>query len=144
MQLGATFVVLFITYMAFAILDYKGGFDSFVGFAIFQPLFAIIISIITITTCFIVGLPIRLNRRLNEWWRNRMIFQIVAVILGILIVVISFVISLNNHIKFNGDGIAEIEAFPNLYMFILGWFITAFSILHFFPPIKRNIYSCFY
>ena len=113
-QFTLTFIVIFCIYMFFALLDNDFGLDGLVGLFIFQPIFGIILSVLTIIVCFIVGLPIRLNKKLNYWWTTNFYISIIGAICGLTLLVIALL--------------------PNTVFLCMGWFLTAFSLLHIYPP----------
>ena len=55
-QVGLTIGINFTMYMSFAMFDYQGGFANFVGLTLFQPILAILFSILTVIICGLVGL----------------------------------------------------------------------------------------
>ena len=133
-QLFIAFVGLLIIYMVFALLDMTEiNFPNAVGFIIFQPLWGILICGLTIIACIILGLPIRLNPKLNKWWSKRPIIIFIGVMIGLLLLLLS----LNSHLmqtaKFTIDGKEQTKLIPNSVLVVTGWFLTAFCLLHFYP-----------
>jgi hypothetical protein len=135
----AAFVSSFVIYMIFALLDYQGGIDGLVGITIFQPIIGILISILTVIICFIVGLPIRFIEKINSFW-SKYYFPILGVALGVVLLLSSFTPTLMEPIKTVQDNMEVTKDIPNLKLVIIGWFVTAFSILHTFPP-KKFVFS---
>lgn len=122
--------------MVFLLLDNEGGFDNFIGLAVFQPIIAVIISVLITLGCLVVGLPIRLNKKLKKWWTQYYYFAIVLTFIGITLLVLSlmpyymetFVVSIN--------GFEIIKVIPNDELLVTGWLLTGFSTLHIYPPNK--------
>ena len=121
--------------MIFALLDYQGGIEGMVGMVIFQPILAVILSVCTIVICLIVGLPIRLNKNLFNWWTNKFYIPIIGIICGISLLILSFFPYFLQTITMEIEGQETIKKIPNLSLVLSGWFLTAFSTLHLFPPL---------
>lgn len=133
-QIALTFTTLFVIYMLLAILDYQGGFDSFFGLIIVQPIIAIIVSVLTVIICFVIGLPIRLNSSVKSWWTRHFYLSILSVLIGILLIILSLLPYFSETVSIVEDEVEQIKQVPNVLLFGCGWFITAFSLLHTFPP----------
>lgn len=135
-QIGATFIVLMLTYMLFALIDYSSGIDGFIGITFIQPIFAAIVSFISIVFCFLLGLPIRLSTRIKDWWTDHFYLPLTILFIGIVLLSLSGIKLFSKEIV-NFTDCAEVEkVVPNLEMVISGWFLMAFSILHTYPPKK--------
>ena len=132
-------ISMIVLYMIFAISDFRGGFDGIIGIVIFQPIMAIVFSLITVFTCGIIGLPIRINKKLNEWWRTKFYVSIILIFVGLLFCVISFLPNMVEQVEYEIEGIMEIVTIPNIILAISGWFVIAFGILHSFPPYKLQL-----
>ncbi|WP_189702675.1 hypothetical protein [Subsaximicrobium wynnwilliamsii] len=135
-QIGITLITMIAIYMIFAISDFRGGFDGIIGIAVFQPIMAIVFSLITVFACGLMGLPIRINKKLNEWWRTKFYVSIILTFIGLLFCIMSFLPNLVQQVEYEIDGIMEIVTIPNIFFAISGWFLIAFGILHSFPPYK--------
>jgi hypothetical protein len=134
LQLGLTFVALIGIYMLFALLDYSSGFENFIGLIVFQPVMAVILSGFTIILCFIVGLPIRLNKTINHWWTKNFIVAIAMAIVGFTFLFLSVLPPFTEVVKVSIDEDSFSKTIPNGWLAITGWFIIAFAILHTYPP----------
>jgi len=99
--------------MPFAMFDYQGGITNFVGLTLFQPIFAILMSILTVIFCGLVGLPIRLNSKLNTWWRTHFYVSILIGVLGLVACVISLMPGFVEEITYRMDGINMTQTVPN-------------------------------
>ena len=134
LQIALTFIATFCIYMVFALLDSNFGFDGLFGFVIFQPIFAIILSGLTIFCCLIVGLPIRLNTKLNYWWTTHFYVSIMGTIIGLTFLLLALLPTFRENVSYDLDGIPASKQIPNPTFSYIGWLLTAFSILHTYPP----------
>ncbi|MGQ1947756.1 hypothetical protein ACT3CD_11725 [Geofilum sp. OHC36d9] len=133
-QVGLTIGTTFILYMLFAMFDYQGGFANFVGLTLFQPILAILFSILTVIVCGFVGLPIRLNNGLNTWWRTHFYVPVLIGLLGLVACAISLMPGFVEEITYRIDGVDMTETVPNQILSISGWFLVAIGTLHVYPP----------
>ena len=133
-QVGLTIGTTFILYMLFAMFNYQGGFANFVGLTLFQPILAILLSILTVIICGLVGLPIRLNTRLNNWWRTHFYISILIGLTGLISCTISLTPGFIEEVPFRMDRMVMIQTIPNRILSITGWFLVAIGTLHTFPP----------
>lgn len=120
--------------MLFAMFDYQGGFANFIGLTLFQPILAILISILTVIVCGLVGLPIRLNNRLNNWWRTHFYVSILIGFLGLVACAISLIPGFVEEVTYRMDGMDMTQTVPNQILSISGWFLVATGTLHTYPP----------
>jgi hypothetical protein len=125
--------------MIFAISDFKGGIDGILGIVVFQPIMSIIFAFLTIFIYGLIGLPIRINKKLNEWWRTKFYISIILTFIGIILSIISFLPNFVQKTEYEINGILETVTIPNIFLAITGWFLIAFGILHSFPPFKLQI-----
>ena len=124
----------FSVFMVFALFDYKGGVANFVGLALFQPIAAMVAAGLTVVFCFIVGLPIRLNKRLNIWWRKHFYVSLILAFIGISFCAASIAPQFIQVITYRMDGMDFKDTVPNRFLSITGWFLLSFGTLHLFPP----------
>ena len=134
LQITLTFIATFCIYMVFALLDSDFGFDGLFGLIIFQPIIAIILSGLTIFVCLIVGLPIRLNSKLNYWWTTNFYIAIIGTIIGLTFLFLALLPTFRETATYELDGQPNIKTIPNSILSISGWLLTAFSLLHIYPP----------
>lgn len=120
--------------MLFAMFDYQGGFANFVGLTLFQPILAILISILTVIVCGFVGLPIRLNNRLNTWWRTHFYVSILIGFLGLVACAISLMPGFVEEVTYRMDGMDMTQTVPYRILSISGWFVVAIGALHTYLP----------
>ena len=132
LQIVLTFIAAFCIYMIFALFDNDFGIDGLFGLFIIQPIFAIAFSVLTIFVCLIVGLPIRLNKKLNRWWATNFYISIIGTICGLTLLGLSLLPVFNETVTINGQ--KSLKQIPNSSLTYIGWFLTAFSLLHMFPP----------
>lgn len=131
LQLLLTFLCLWIIYMVFALFDYQGGIADFLGITLIQPLIGAIVSLLTILVCFAIGLPIRLKKKINEWWIKHYYLALAGMMAGFALIFLSQVYSTS--IKFISQGTEVYRKMPDLYFLFTGWFLSAFSLLHLYP-----------
>ena len=134
LQIALTFIATCCIYMFFVLLDNDFGFDGFFGLVIFQPIIAIILSGLTIFVCLIVGLPIRLNNKLNYWWTTNFYISIIGTIFGLTFLFLALLPTFRETVTADIDGQQTLKQIPNSILSYLGWLLTAFSILHTYPP----------
>jgi hypothetical protein len=134
LQIALTFIATFCIYMVFALLDSDFGFDGLFGLIIFQPIMAIILSGLTIFVCLIAGLPIRLNNRLNYWWTTNFYIAIIGAIIGLTFLFLALLPTFSETATYELDGQTTLKQIPNSTLSISGWLLTAFSLLHIYPP----------
>jgi hypothetical protein len=117
--------------MIFVLLDYDGGFEALVGTIVFQPIIALIISGLTTICCFVIGLPIRLNGHLRNWWFKYSRFDLILLLVSLILLVLSITFSETQSILVDEQQIEK--SVPRLDLAIFGWFLLSFSIIHYFP-----------
>ena len=128
-----TFILIFVIYMIFVLLDYQSGIDGFIGTTIFQPIIGGLISIFSIGICILVGLPIRLNKKLNSWWTRNYFISVLGTLTGLGLLITSLLPPFKESVKLTVDDQELIKLIPNMTFAITGWFLTTFSTLHIFP-----------
>jgi hypothetical protein len=139
--------MLMAVYLLYALFDiYEWDMINSIGFLIFQPLFGAILSGTTIAICLLIGLPIRLIQRIRQWWMRKLILQLLTLIAGFLLLGIAFLPGLSETQTVLIDEVATEVKTPNTIVTLLGWFITAFSLLHFYPQalwhwLKEKIFT---
>ena len=133
-QLFSTAFVLFGVYMIYAVLT-NVEFDMVtgIGFLLFQPLIAFVLISITLSLCLLLGLPLRKNSRLSNWWKARQVIPILGTGLALLFLMLSFIPGISEPTQVELDGMTIETNMPNSTLTICGWFMLAFSMLHFYP-----------
>lgn len=140
-QLFVTFATLFVIYIIYALLDVdEADMINGIGFMIFQPLFGFILTSITIVICFVLGLPIRLKSKVRQWWLARPLLPIIGAVVGLLLLLLAFNPNLTEikQVVLNGETVDK--EVPNTVVSITGWFLTAFSLLHFYPQSTLSLF----
>lgn len=133
-QVALTFIATFCIYMVFALFDNDLGFDGLFGLFLIQPLIAIVISGLTILICLLLGLPIRLNKKINYWWTTNFYISIIGTFVGLTLLFLAALTNFREASLINIDGQEMIKQIPNSTLTCIGWILTTFSILHSFPP----------
>ena len=135
-QLGLTFIWTFGTYIVSALLENDFGTNEFglFGEFIVQLILGVILSAFTITVCFIIGLPIRLNKKIHKWWTNRFYISIIGTLVGITMLFLTLMPQFKETATIKINGQEAVQKIPNLFILYTGWFLTAFMTLHIFPP----------
>jgi len=132
LQITMAFITAFCIFMFFALLDSEFGFDGLVGLLIFQPIWAVIFSGLTILFCLIVGLPIRLSKKINHWWTTNFYMPIIGIVVGLSLLILDI---LNEKpISATIDGEEALRQIPDPTLVICGWLLTIFCILHTYLP----------
>jgi amino acid transporter len=134
LQIALTFIATICIYMLFALLDSNFGFDGLFGLAVFQPILAVTLSGLTIFVCLILGLPIRLNNKLHYWWTTNFYIPIIGTAIGLTFLFLALLPTFNETVTYDLDGELTLKQIPNSMLSITGWLLTAFSILHIYPP----------
>lgn len=133
-QLVSTFILTLGVYLIYALLDSDFGFDGLVGLLIFQPLLGTVISILTIFVCLIVGLPIRLDKRINKWWADNFYIPIIGTGCGLIFLFLATLPYFTETVSTDINGQQTFKQIPNSFLSYTGWVLTAFMTLHIFPP----------
>lgn len=134
LQIALTFISTFCIYMVFSFIDSDFGFDGLFGLFIIQPIIAIILSGLTLFICLIVGLPIRLSNKINYWWITNFYISIIGAICGFIFLFLALLPNFSETVMTNLDGQPSLKQIPNSTLTMIGWFLTAFSLLHIYPP----------
>lgn len=141
-KLAITFCVLFGIFMFYALAD-TDEFDMINFFALLtiKPIFGIILISITIFITYLLGLPIRLNSKINLWWKNNPGISLIYVSIGILLSILSLLPYFENTVPVTINGEQTTKQIPNDVLSILGWFIIAFGLFHYYPKTFLKIIS---
>lgn len=131
-QAVIAFISLNCIYMLFAFYDLDGGVDGAISFVFFMFI-ASILSSLTIFICLILGLPIRLNSKVYNWWNVNFYIPIILTIIGLFFLYLSTTNYFLETAESTYQNQKVFKQIPNINLQITGWFLTAFSVLHFFP-----------
>lgn len=138
-QVSITSIVLFTVYIIYAVADIdEADMINGIGFLIFQPLLGFLLTSLTILACLVAGLPIRLIKWLKQWWYTKPFIPLLGIIIGLLLLVLAFHPTWMETQQGVISGEPTEKQVPNDIISITGWFVTAFSLLHFYP---QSIFS---
>ena len=101
---------------------------------IFHPIIAVILTSIAIGVVGVVGIPIRLGRRLRLWWIDHWWISLVIGTIAFAMMWASWLPDLRTQV-WNPDLETHEDSFHPTLGFG-GWLLTIFAVFHFFPPIK--------
>lgn len=133
-QVVSTVCCLLLIYMIYAFVD-MDEFDLIteIGFLVIQPLIGLVYIFLTILSCFLIGLPLRLIQKLNCWWQERQVIPVLGLAFGFVLILMSFNTLFTNTENVILDSGPIEKEIPNFRMSLIGWFMIAFSLLHFYP-----------
>ena len=131
-QVFAALIVGVLYYMLAVILTIYDGILSL----ILQPIAGAFFSGLAIAFLLVLGLPIRLSKKLHAWWRVH--WWIAPALLGLatLMIVASWLPLLRAQYIDPEWGTQE-ESF-NQFLAPVGWLLTLFAILHFYLPTNTH------
>ena len=133
-QITMAFITAFCIYMGLAVIESEFGFDGLVVLFVFQPIGAVIVSGLTILLCLIVGLPIRLNKKINHWWTTNFYMPIIGTVVGLSLTILAILPYNEKTIPATIDGEEVLRQIPDPTFAICGWLLTIFCILHTYLP----------
>ena len=129
LQIVAALIVGVCYYMlAMAMTVYDGILSM-----MFQPIMGTILTMIAIAAMSLVGLPIRLMRRLNDWWRKRWWVVFVIGTIAFLMMYASWMPQFRTKVL-DPETHMEVASFHPM-LAVGGWLLTIFAVLHFYPPL---------
>jgi len=99
---------------------------------IFQPIMGAIFTGIAILLLLLIGLPIRLWKQLNVWWRSHWWIPFVIGTVAFIMICLSWSPGLRVQVMDPDLNIMVDSFHPPLA--IGGWLLTLFAVLHFYPP----------
>jgi len=137
-QIILTFTLLLVVYMLFAIMDSDFGIEGLLILTFVQPIMGFMLTVGFIIMSLIVGLPIRMNKKIQRWWTNNNI-AVIGITLGLILLLISNMNFLQQTIAYKEDGILLNKNIPNAYIVYSGWCILGFMCLHVFPSEKLKM-----
>ena len=122
-------IFLFIVYMLYAIIDlYEIDTLNIVGLFTYQAIVGLIMALLTAICALIIGLPIRLNSRVNSWWRKNPGIWIGILALGIFLMLMAWSDNFSEVI-YTEPGKLPREI-PHYGISIVGWCFIAFALVH--------------
>lgn len=85
----------------------------------------------TIVVCLLLGLPLTLIPKINKWWNSKSYIAFIGLTIGFAIILFSP--NYADTIKITENETEIIKIIPNETILGIGWFMTAFFLLHFYP-----------
>jgi hypothetical protein len=130
-QIASAFTGLLLLYMLLALMDSDFGIEGLFVLTFIQPVLGFFLTLTLISVSLVIGLPIRLNRRLQVCWVANNI-AVMGIILGFILILISNMYFLQETIEYDGGQ----KTIPNRCTLSAGWCIIGFMCLHVFPGEK--------
>ena len=95
----------------------------------------------SILICILVGTPIRAITKIKKWWYERPYIAIAGIIIGLILCYVSKSPSFSETTPVILSDQEYIEKIPNTNILGTGWFVLAFSIIHFYPESLSDFIS---
>ncbi len=138
-QLTVTVIMICAGYLWYTLTNIEEpDLVNIVSYLFIEPLYGLVISVLTVASCFAAGLPIRLNTKLFRWWTSRPVIQVMAIVLGVSLIAVSFLPFLKEPAEVIIMNEKEILRVPNHYILYAGWWVSAFSLVHFYPGVLTD------
>ena len=128
-RLAISFVLLFVIYLFYG--PAKDVEVEMINEILYLFIIPVLLIPVTIVVCLLVGLPIRLIPKLNKWWDSNPYIGFIGLTLGLLMIFVSP--NFTDTIKIIENETERIKEIPDYTILGIGWFITAFFLLHFYP-----------
>ena len=138
-QLIITYSISCSIYMIFAFHYSDPGINGFFGGIIIQPIMGNFFSFLTLLLCFLIGLPLRINNKINSWWKKNYYISGIFIICGLLVLYLSAQSFFEKTVIIKENGVEMVKNIPNSILNYSGWFLIPFSALHFYIPQKKPI-----
>jgi len=132
-QVVFSFLSLIIIYISYALYFFKGDTNEYLDFVLNIPAISWIFCLMTFIICLLIGLPIRLNRSVNIWWRNKKSVPIILILLGFISIGFSLYPPFLNQIELVNGNLITIKLQGNSILTLIGSFLIPFAILHAYP-----------
>lgn len=87
---------------------------------------------LTLVAVFVVGLPVRLEPKLNGWWLRNGGIPVVGVVVGAVLIPLAWVFGTLT--TFDADGRTVSQYVSQLWVLLAGWLLLAFSLTHVWLP----------
>lgn len=133
LQAAAAGIVVFIVGFAMTLVgSLYDGVISVIGYL----LAPVILSVTTVGIAVVLGLPLRIFRRLRDWWTSHGGWFLGAGVVAFLTLVLSYFLGDAGPIQIppsEGNPGGTVYG-PDWRLFLPGWFVLAFSIVHFWWP----------
>lgn len=109
------------------------GFTSWFGYLLIPAIGAGL----TVPIVVVIGLPLRIARPLRRWWMTHGGWFVTLCVLGLAVIAASYLVGSAGYL--NEPATADTRAFtvfvPDSTIFLVGWFILAFGLAHFWWPL---------
>ncbi len=128
-QVIAAMIIGMLYYMLAVAMTVYDGILSM----IFQPIMGAVFSGIAIILLLLLGLPIRIVRRVNTWWRAHWWLPFPLGTIAFVMMVLSWTPVFRVRVMNPGSG-AMMDSFHPV-LATGGWLLTLFAVLHFYPPL---------
>jgi len=128
-QIIAAFIVGLCYYMLAMVMTAYDGFISL----ILQPIMGTIVTLLAIIILLGAGLPIRLLKQVNQWWRLHWWISFILGALAFAMMGASWLPCFRIRV-FDPEIMLPVESFHPV-LAIGGWLLTLFAVLHFYPPL---------
>lgn len=133
-QAGFSMLTLLLLYLSFALFDPGIAHKGLLSMFFIQPPRAMLFSGITVLICTLAGLYLRLNRTAFRWWTRHFYLALLLIFFGFVCILLSGSGSFADvYVQQTASGEVRREV-PDAYMFLSGWFILTFGMMHLFPP----------
>ena len=134
-QLTTTFLVLYIIFMLLFVTrgGDRAGLIAGFGLENSKTTYGIITILMTIGLCLFFGLPLRIIASFHKWWIKNPILNISLLIIGLFLIVLSANSFFRIETVSGNSGVQTTYSIANPYPVLIGWFLAAFSLLHFYP-----------
>jgi hypothetical protein len=130
------FVFAFLAGISFYLLAVAMTVYDGILSLIFQPIIGAIFSLAAIALLLILGLPIRLNRKLNRWWKKHWWISSVLLAGGVISMALSWAPAFRETV-YDSFLKQNVENFNPLFA-IGGWLLFLFAILHTYSPFPQQ------
>ncbi|MEZ7755091.1 hypothetical protein O5Y58_06205 [Microbacterium paraoxydans] len=116
---GGFFLFIVAFFLALGVAEEYDGVTSFVGASII----AVVLSVVSMVTALVIGLPLRLVSALRARWLAHGEITVVGVVVGLGACIVSVMLA-------GGSGGAALP----WWAFVVSWTVLAFSVAHFVWP----------
>lgn len=120
---GGFFLFIVAFFLALGAADEYDGVTSFIAASII----AVVLSVVSIVTALVIGLPLRLVSTLRARWLAHGEITVLGVVVGLGACIVSVVLA-------GGSGGAALP----WWAFVISWSVLAFSVAHFVWPGRRR------
>ncbi|WP_338566069.1 hypothetical protein [Microbacterium paraoxydans] len=120
---GGFFLFIVAFFLALGAVEEYDGVTSFIGASII----AVVLSVVSMITALVIGLPLRLVSALRARWLAHGEITVVGVVVGLSACIVSVMLA-------GGSGGAALP----WWAFVVSWTVLAFSVAHFVWPGRRR------